>query len=387
MLRRFVSNLLRKTGESPSDSRVQHPANRAGAVVFVASVGEPVRITTQMQLYSDHASLRLRAFGPMLRIAASRDVHLVPAGYLAANPDLAPLQPVAGVVVTKFSSGEVSAAPDTFEALIASLARLRGRVRLFADLCDNYAAMGDVLGLPALRDYQDALGEHCLLTVPCAALAEELAPVARHGVEIIEDPFESPRLGVPRQTFGDPIRICWFGSLGTTNAEMIAQGLESAIDALAGRSAQLDFVTHEAREPLAGEIGARLQRDRPHLAFRFVPWSLDATWRAIDDSDLVLLPQDHRDGWGRVKSHNRLVEAIRGGRLAIASPIPSYLELADFTWVGEDLGAGVEWALANPEAAAARAHAGQEYIEKRFSPERIADRWERVLVGTAANVS
>ena len=383
MLGRLVSKLLRKTGASPSAPGEQHPANGAGAMVFVASVGEPVHITTQMQLYSDHASLRLRAFAPILRIAASRDVHLVPASYLVANPDLAPLQPVASVMITNFSTGEVGAEPETFDALTASLARLRGRVRLCADMCDNYGALGQRYGIPVLPRYQKSLGEHCLVTVPCAALADELAPVARHGIEIIEDPFESPRMGVARTSPGDPIRVCWFGTVGTPNAETIVQGLEHALDALADRAVRLDFVTHQAREALAGDIGARLRRDRPRLAFRFVPWSLDATWRAIDESDLVLLPQDHRDGWGRVKSHNRLVEAIRGGRLAIASPIPSYLELADCAWVGEDLGAGVAWALANPAEAAARVRAGQRQIETRFAPERVADRWERVLLGKA----
>jgi glycosyltransferase involved in cell wall biosynthesis len=383
MFRSLVSNLLGKAAASRQSPPAQQGQNSSGAVVFVASIGEPVRITSQMHLYSDHASLRLRAFAPMLRLAASRLVHLVPPAYLAAHPNLETLQPVSTLVVTKFSTTEVCAAPQTFDELIATLARLRGRARLFADFCDNYAAIGDALRLPVLRRYQDGLAEHCILTVPCAALAEELAPIAEHGVETIEDPFESPRSGVPRASFGDPVRICWFGSLGTTNADTIVQGLDSALGGFSERTVHLDFVTHEARESLAGVIGARLRAGRPRLVFRFVPWSLEATWRAIDECDLVVLPQDHRDGWGRVKSHNRLVEAIRGGRLAIASPIASYLELADYAWVGEDLGAGVAWALANPEEAAGRVRAGQPYVEARFSPERITDRWERLLLGRA----
>lgn len=382
MLRSLISNLLGKA-DAPRPQPARPPApgaeDSAGAVVFVASIGEPVRITPQMALYSDHASLRLRAFAPMLRLAARRPVHLVPPGYLAAEPDLAPLAPVASVFVTKFSSGEVSAAPQTFDALVAGLARLRGGVRLFADLCDNYAAMGAALGMPALARYQEGLAASCVLTVPCGALAEELAPIAEHGIETIEDPFESPRPGAPRERFGDPLRLCWFGSLGTTNAETVVTGIGRALGALAGRAVALEFVTHEAREALAGELGERLRRAHPQLAFRFVPWSLEATWRAIEACDLVLLPQDHRDGWGRVKSHNRLVEAIRGGRLALASPIPSYLELAQYAWVGEDLGAGVAWALAHPQEAAARVRAGQPYVEARFAPERIAAKWENLL--------
>ena len=387
MLRSLISNLLRNTGGTLNAKPVEKPKHGAGSVVFIGTMGEPLRIMPQMQLYSDHASLRLRAFVPMLRLAPHRPVHLIPATYVVEYPDLAPLQPVETVVVTNYSTGEVGAAPATFAALIANIARLRRDVRLFADLCDNYAAMGDHLGLPILRRYQEGLAEHCVLTVPCAALAEELAPFADHDIHVIEDPFESPRMGVPRASPGDPIRLCWFGTLGTVNAEPIVRGLQSVLAALAGRAVQLDFVTHQLREGLATEIGARLCQDHRALTFHFVPWSLDATWQAIDGCDFVLLPQDHRDPWGRVKSHNRLVEAIRGGRLAIASPIPSYLELGDFAWVGEDIGAGIAWALANPEEAAARVSAGQRYIHTRFAPDRIAGRWERLILGAAASMS
>jgi hypothetical protein len=100
---------------------------------------------------------------------------------------------------------------------------------------------------------------------------------------------------------------------------------------------------------------------------------------AIARSDFVVLPQEHGTPWGRVKSHNRLVETIRGGRLAIASPIPSYLELADYAWVGEPLGAGLRWALQHPDDATRRVVRGQAYVAERFSPEAIGAKWARAL--------
>lgn len=71
--------------------------------------------------------------------------------------------------------------------------------------------------------------------------------------------------------------------------------------------------------------------------------------------------------------------------MAVASPIPSYLELADHAWVGEDLGAGVEWALANPEAVVTRIQSGQAHVASRFAPERIVAKWERLLAGEDAS--
>jgi SAM-dependent methyltransferase len=148
---------------------------------------------------------------------------------------------------------------------------------------------------------------------------------------------------------------------------------------LDGRAAELAIVAHELVGKLVAEIGTQLAETHPALVTRFIPWSPVATWQAIDDCDLVIIPQDHMDPWGRMKSHNRLVEAIRGGRLAVTSPIPSYLELAQYAWVGEDLAEGVRWALSNPQDSLERVITGQQHVATRFSPQRILAQWKRLL--------
>lgn len=361
------------------------PARESGALAFVVNVDEPIRVAAGDRLYSDLASVRLRAFVPALRFAESRPVYLVPPTLLAEDLASDALQDVETLVVTKFSTADLLAYPERFEALLAWLSRARGRVRLMADISDNFAAIGDATGQPFLGRYQTALGELCAFTVPCEALRKELAPYAKHGIHVIEDPYESPQARPPRGGVSEPVRLCWFGQLGATNFESVAQGLARAAGGLRGRRAELQLVTHEARREMVTDLRGRLSRAYPSLVVNFIPWSLEATWQAIDSCDLVVLPQEQGERWGRVKSHNRLVESIRGGRLPIASPIPSYLELADYAWVGEDLGAGVEWALAHPEEAAARIRAGQAHVAVRFSPERIVAQWERLM--TAADDS
>jgi glycosyltransferase involved in cell wall biosynthesis len=96
-------------------------------------------------------------------------------------------------------------------------------------------------------------------------------------------------------------------------------------------------------------------------------------------ADIVLLPQETDTEWGRAKSHNRAVETLRAGRFAVASPIPAYLELAEFFWVGEDIAAGVNWALDHPGEAEARITDGQKYVAQRFAPDAIARRWIAAL--------
>ena len=112
---------------------------------------------------------------------------------------------------------------------------------------------------------------------------------------------------------------------------------------------------------------------------RVTAWSPEATEAALARCDLVVIPHETRAAWSKGKSHNRLVTAIRAGRFAIASPIPTYLELAAHAWIGADLAAGLGWALAHPEDAAERLRAGQRVVEERFSPEAVGRKWAAML--------
>jgi hypothetical protein len=81
-----------------------------------------------------------------------------------------------------------------------------------------------------------------------------------------------------------------------------------------------------------------------------------------------------------VKSPNRVVEPLRAGRFVVAYPLPSYAELGDYVWLGEDISAGVAWALTNHEEVRRRLEAGQAYVARRFDPRAIGRVWEAVLL-------
>jgi hypothetical protein len=138
-------------------------------------------------------------------------------------------------------------------------------------------------------------------------------------------------------------------------------------------------VAQAAQGSAVESMGSALSEAAPHFTLRHTPWSLSSVTSALKRADLVLLPQDHQSDWGRVKSHNRLVETIRAGRFAIASAIPSYLELSSYAWVGNDLASGVEWALRHRDEALLRIARGQDYVADRFAPARIASHWAQVL--------
>lgn len=385
MLRNLFAQFFANSGSQRSQAQTAAPEFDQGALVFIANMDRPVRVMPGAEPYSDLASLRLRTFPIVRELALSRPVYMLPPALLGDPPVFDAMQSIDTLVITKFATGDLIKHPDWFEPLLAWLPEVHRKIRLIADQSDNYAGYNEKFRTPLLERYQKALGAYCTLTVPCEALRQELLPHAKQGIQVVEDPFESPRQREARTRVHEPVRLCWFGSLGHPNKDSIVDDLMRAAEGLEGRAAELAFVAHETVGAIVAEIGAQLASAHPSLVTRFIPWSPAATWQAIDDCDLVIIPQNHRDPWGRVKSHNRLVEAIRGGRLAIASPIPSYLELSEYAWVGEDLAEGMRWALSHPRDALERVTAGQQHVVSRFSPQRIVAQWKRLLTEPSAS--
>jgi glycosyltransferase involved in cell wall biosynthesis len=116
----------------------------------------------------------------------------------------------------------------------------------------------------------------------------------------------------------------------------------------------------------------------------FVPWSLADTWRVLGDCDMCVLPVDVAKESKSAKSANRLVEALRAGRIVVASPLPAYQEFAASARIDENLVQGIRWALDHPAEVVQRIRTGQAAIEEKYSPAAIALRWQQVIAGLIA---
>ncbi len=379
MLRRLIRRVAGREEDrrEPAGARPTHADSPF--VAFLTLSDEVQAVGAGERLFANWASTRLRVLIPAAELAHRVRVLLVPMARFAADPSLSDLGTPRAIVVSKLTAGTVASMQDALSRLLDSIADGDPPVRVFADLSDDYAALAAPLRAPFLAEYQRRLGELCTLVVPCAALRDAVAPVARHGVEVIEDPYETPEAHAVWTRASAPLSLSWFGNLGPPNVD----GLREALVALARDAelprARIKLVAAEQSRPLGMAIAAAVDAARPGWSVEYAAWSPAAVEDAIARSDFVLLPQEHDTDWGRVKSHNRLVQAIRCGRLALASPIRSYVELSDYAWVGEPLGVGLRWALAHPEEAAARVQRGQAHIAEHFSPEAIGAKWARTL--------
>ncbi|HXD52409.1 MAG TPA: hypothetical protein VN689_10985, partial [Burkholderiales bacterium] len=340
---------------------------------------EPCFLGPDDTLDTAQASLRLRVGIPARELARRVPVCLVPIGYIESDPTLAGLGVVRAIAVGKLPVRLLIHEPAVGFALVKWIEVMARKHRVIADFCDDLAAAAVIYSRPALAEFQRQLLLACPATVPSSALRERLAIDSRYDISVIEDPYESALAREPRFMPDSVLRFAWFGVFGPPLRAFIQRQFTEIALRISERTAELAFVTHAGAETLVREMAAALHEDHPNFSIRFVEWSLEATAQELERADLVVLPQDAATDWGRVKSHNRLVEAIRAGRFAVVSPIPSYLELKDYAWVGANLTDGVEWALENPDQARKRIVAGQTYIAERFAPARIGAQWARVL--------
>jgi hypothetical protein len=81
------------------------------------------------------------------------------------------------------------------------------------------------------------------------------------------------------------------------------------------------------------------------------------------------------------KSANRLIEAIYGGRLAIASGLPSYMEFSSYYILDSNFPAVKDAfdGVMDANQTIKMISEGQAYIESRYLPEHAAIEWNKIF--------
>ena len=369
----IFQGLGKKDGNSPNRA-----PNRDGSIGFVADSHGMRTVGPGEVLHAQLASTRLRVLVPAAEIARQREVLLVPLVTMVRGGfDVGSM---AAVVLAKLPTFRVAkfdaAALNRLESWLIDAKR---RTRLFADLSDDYESYSETFRAPVLSQYQQLLVEHCALVVPTRAFADRLVARGARRVTVIEDPYEAKSSRPPHEFSKGVLRLCWFGNLGPQNEDFLKSQIPALASRIGSHTVALEMVTDVIAVETVKEIGRLAAAQSPTFSVTFTQWSPQSVEAALERADLVLLPHDPEMPWNFVKSHNRLVTAIRAGRFAIAAPIPSYQELASYAWLGDSLADGIRWALAHPSEVTERIVAGQAYVESRFSPATIGQKWLHAL--------
>lgn len=258
----------------------------------------------------------------------------------------------------------------TFEdhSTTAQEAKRAGK-RVMADIADDLGSTGDFEVLRRVVALADAV--FCS-SARMTELAEAWVPAGCQRF-CIEEPTEEA-IRTPRVRLqGDAmLELLWFGT--SRNIVYLVPHLSEIAALAVDRPFRVTLVCHE--NTVARQLcEAAAEQDEGLFKIRFEEWTPQGQARALDAADIVLIPGDlSKDS--ALKSPNRLINTIAAGRLAVASPIPSYLPFADFALIRDRMADGIRDALAAPAAELeARIGAGQMVLAERYTAAEIGRQW------------
>ncbi len=209
---------------------------------------------------------------------------------------------------------------------------MNGYDKIIFDVCDdhlNNKAIGP--------HYREMCRLADLITCNSSAMQWRIWEEMKMPAKVIPDPYEGELL---EPSWGEG--LLWFGS-GTNLKDLWRE-----VPNLKGYG--MAVVSDAAEEGI-------------------IPWSPKAMKDALAACSVVILPT----GKSPCKSANRMIEAIRAGKVVVANPLPAYEEFSPFVWIG-DIREGVDWVHEHQEEALEGVRRAQKYVE-RFSPERVGAMW------------
>lgn len=342
-------------------------------------------VSEDIRICADHAmaGLRLR-IGLPAQVLAEQGVFNTLVS-IAPGDSLPPLatRPDIAVFTKPYVYGDAERDRSASRFIDAAEILKRNGTAVVFDQADNLFA--DQRRDYALRMLELADAVVTCSTILCALIQEH----AGRESWLVPDPLEGNR-GEPAFSVrgrnlwarlrsapaGAPLRLLWFGGQPATFRALLRWRSELARLARR-RPLRLEVVMNPVPELEAGV--AQLAGDG--IAATLHAWSPAVMFERLAACDLVLLPTDSTNPRSFTASSNRLVTALWAGRFPLAGPIPSYLEFADFAWVGDNLVSGIDWALAHQRDVIERLRAGQARLEQSFSTTAVAAAWGAVFEG------
>jgi SAM-dependent methyltransferase len=252
-------------------------------------------------------------------------------------------------------------------AFVAALKR-RG-IRIVVDFCDDHFAH------PMLGPLYRALAASAdQIVCNTEQMVDRVRGIANREAVAVFDPVEGRKGQVKFLPCFPALKCVWYGF--PTNLPYLFKRMSQWMARGCPYPLRVEVITEHSNETAAEIASFNLTNgDRCILLLR--QWSSEAVWHAIEAADIVLLPSEVGDAT-RPKSANRLMEAIYGGRLALATMLPSYLEFQDYCETDQDP-KSLALAVKDPFRFCQKVEAGQEYIETRYLPLHAALSWSNVL--------
>lgn len=259
-------------------------------------------------------------------------------------------------------------------ASMVEKAKRQGK-KIVVDFCDS------PFSLPEQMEYLSKILDSVdVVTVSTPHMAKIASQYTAKPIVIVADPYEGQK-GIATSNQKNNLNLLWYGH--TANLDTIETFIPLLLNADLAMPVNFRIITSEIPE-IRSAVKDFNAAQNNHLSLSFTPWSVDAVFEALQQTDIVVIPSNDHES-KRLKSPNRLVEALWAGRMVVAHPLPSYLEFSEWAVLNTDIIAGISWCLEHPDEIKPRLIQGQQYIEKTYSPEIVGKAWAQVCTEVLQN--
>lgn len=206
------------------------------------------------------------------------------------------------------------------------------------------------------------------VTVSSEGLAGLLRPIVECPVSLIEDCVEGPKLSQKADRPTNDLKLLWFGRSG--NLGPLNDFLER-------------WLPNHETIPVIFRVVTDLQNldgGAKRAGIQYLDWSPALMREQFSWCHAAIFPASSVE-IDRVKSTNRIQQALWSRRLPVGEHRDGVGDLARFGLFGESIEAVLPRIAAEWDDLEARVEAGWQEMEHRFAPSKLARKWHEAVIG------
>ena len=282
-------------------------------------------------------------------------------------------------LVGKMTANSVELVESMVVANLAAVTYVKNRgAKIILQYSDNWLATENLIG----DFYRDLFKMADHVVFPTSTLQEHAKKYTNNSTKtcIIDDPWQLTRWHTP-QPFPtkqeEPFKIIWFGS--NLNFEYLLNQLPSLLPVRI-RGLKIELTVLGA--PLAANrMKEFCERNREKIKWniRIIVWDPrdqpNQLESELDRAHICLIPSNPKDPAKTGVSPNRLVDALRGGCITVASPMKSYQEFNEISLQGGKIRDLLMEAIRNYNDYREKLVTKREKLLSKFDPKLNSKSW------------
>ena len=281
-------------------------------------------------------------------------------------------------LIGKMSANNDKLVYDMIMANLSAICMLKNRgSKIVVQFSDFVFSRQDILA----SFYRDLfiLADHIIF--PSSALQKLTLNYIKTKVasSVIHDPWQISKPYAPRQlNKGETLRAIWFGS--NKNVDYLINCLPGLLKSWKSeRNCEFTILGQNYALSKVKNALMKIKGSYPKWTFRMVPWMNDQQPFQLESeitrAHVALIPSDPGDPQKSGVSHNRLVDAVRGGCITIASPMESYTEIPGIALLGDNISELLNNAEENYDELSQTLFKEREKKIHQFNPEKNKAEW------------